>query len=112
LILKEDETVTICTDCTVTPRQVAAGRFRRPVLVLGIDGAYVPSRPESARGRREAKGFRFYLLDGERIVQVLSWHQVQTEDDVAEALQQVKEAGLVVFQKWRSIAINATLDLR
>ena len=23
---------------------VAAGRFRRPVLVLGIDGAYVPSR--------------------------------------------------------------------
>ena len=30
--------------------QVAAGRFRRPVLVLGIDGAYVPSRPESARG--------------------------------------------------------------
>jgi hypothetical protein len=57
--------------------QVAAGRFRRPVLVLGIDGAYVPSRPESARGRRagqaryrarwrhawyEAKGFRFYLL--------------------------------------------------
>jgi hypothetical protein len=32
--------------------QVRAGRFRRPVLVLGIDGAYVPSRPESARGRR------------------------------------------------------------
>jgi hypothetical protein len=94
-------------------RQVAAGRFRRPVLVLGLDGAYVPSRPESARGRRpgqarhrarrarwqhewrEAKGFRFYLLDGDRIVQVLSWHQVQTEGDVAEALQQVKEAGLI-----------------
>src|SRR5262249_16570714 len=94
-------------------RQAAAGRFRRPVLVLGIDGAYVPSRPERARGRRpgqarhrarrarwhhewrEAKVFRFYLLDGERIVQVLSWHQVQTEEDVAEALQQVKEAGLI-----------------
>jgi hypothetical protein len=93
--------------------QVAAGRFRRPVLVLGIDGAYVPSRPESARGRRpgqarsrarrargrhewrEAKGFRFYLLDGERIVQVLSWHQVQTESDLADALQQVKEAGVI-----------------
>src|SRR5215216_5613719 len=69
--------------------QVAAGRFRRPVLILGIDGAYVPSRPESARGRRpgqarprarrarwqhewrEAKGVRFSLLDGERIVHVL-----------------------------------------
>jgi len=32
--------------------QGAAGHFRRPVLVLGIDGAYVPSRPEQARGRR------------------------------------------------------------
>ena len=32
--------------------EVAAGRLRRPVLVLGIDGAYVPTRPASARGRR------------------------------------------------------------
>ena len=93
--------------------QVAAGRFRRPVLVLGIDGAYVPSRPESARGRRpgqarqrarrarwrhewrEAKGFRFYLLDGERIVHVLSWHQVQNEQDLGKALQQVKDASVI-----------------
>src|SRR5712691_11711422 len=92
---------------------VAAGRFRRPVLVLGIDGAYVPTRPDSARepckGRRgkraqrarwrgqwrDAKGFRFYLLDGERIVHVLSWHQVQSEEQLGEALQQIKEAGLI-----------------
>ena len=93
--------------------QVRAGRFRRPVLVLGIDGAYVPSRPASARGRRpgqarqrarrarwhhewrEAKGFRFSLLAGERIVHVLSWHQIQKEHEVGEALQQVKDAGLI-----------------
>jgi hypothetical protein len=93
--------------------QVATGRFRRPVLVLGIDGAYVPSRPESARGRRpgqaryrakrarwkhewrEAKGFRFYLLDGDRIVHVLSWHQVQNEHDLGKALKKVKDAGLI-----------------
>jgi hypothetical protein len=93
--------------------QVAAGRLRRPVLVLGIDGAYVPSRPESARGRRpgqarhrarrarwrhewrEAKGFRLYLLDGERIVHVLSWHQVYSEEEVGKALQQVKDAGVI-----------------
>ena len=93
--------------------QVAAGRFRRPVLVLGIDGAYVPSRPESARGRRpgqahhrarrarwrhewrEAKGFRFYWLDGERIVHVRSWHQVSNEQDLGEALRQGKDAGLI-----------------
>jgi hypothetical protein len=93
--------------------QVAAGRRRRPVLVLGIDGAYVPSRPESARGRRpgqahqrarraqwrhewrEAKGFRFYLLNGDRIVHVLSWHLVQNEHELGEALRHVKEAGVI-----------------
>jgi hypothetical protein len=92
---------------------VAAGRFRRPVLVLGIDGAYVPTRPESARGRRpgqarqrarrarwrgewhEVKGLRLYLLDGDRIVHVLSWHQVQTEAQLGEALKQIKAAGLI-----------------
>ena len=93
--------------------EVAAGRLRRPVLVLGIDGAYVPTRPDSARGRRpgearhrakrarwqgqwrDAKGFRLYLMDGERIVHVLSWHQVQNEDQLGEALKQVKEAGVI-----------------
>jgi hypothetical protein len=92
---------------------VAAGRWRRPVVVLGIDGAYVPTRPDSARGSRpglrgkrakralwrgqwrDAKGFRFYLLDGERIVHLLSWHQVQTEEQLGEALAQVKKAGLI-----------------
>ena len=91
----------------------AAGRWRRPVVVLGIDGAYVPTRPDSARepqkGRRrtrakrarwrgqwrDAKGFRFYLLDGERIVHVLSWHQVQNEEQLGEALKQIKEAGVI-----------------
>jgi hypothetical protein len=93
--------------------EMAADRFRRPVLVLGIDGAYVPTRPESARqcleGQRhfrarraswhgqwrDAKGFRFYLIDDERIVQLLSWHQVQNEEQLGDALKQVKEAGLI-----------------
>jgi hypothetical protein len=92
---------------------VAAGRWRRPVMVLGIDGAYVPTRPDSARapqeGRRhtrakrawwrgqwrDAKGFRFSLLDGERIVHVLSWHQVQSEEQLGEALRQIKNAGVI-----------------
>src|ERR687886_2659122 len=99
--------------------EVAADRFRRPVLVLGIDGAYVPTRPESARGRRpgqgrqrarrarwrgqwrDAKGFRFYLLDGERIVHVLSWHQVQNEAQLGAALKQIKEAGVIPEEQVR-----------
>lgn len=105
-------------------RQVAAGRFRRPVLVLGMAGAYVPSRPESARGRRpgqarcrarrarwrhewrEAKGFRFSLLDGERIVHVLSWHQVQTAEELGEAVQQVKDAGVIPEETVRLCVIG------
>src|SRR5437763_12000493 len=99
--------------------ELAAGCWRRPVLVLRIDGAYVPSRPDSARGRRpgqarqrarraqwrhewrEAKGFRFCLLDGERIVHVLSWHQVYNEQEVGEALQQVKDVTGCKF--WQSL---------
>ena len=98
---------------------VSAGRLRRPVLVLGIDGAYVPTRPDSARepceGRRgkrarrarwrgqwrDAKGFRFSLLDGERIVHVLSWHQVHNEEQLGEALKQVKEAGVIPEEQVR-----------
>ena len=93
--------------------ELAAGGFRRPGLVLGIDGAYVPTRPDSARQRqegqrhcrsrraswhgqwRDAKGFRFYLIDDERIVHVLSWHQVQNEAHLGDALKQVKEAGVI-----------------
>jgi hypothetical protein len=99
--------------------EVAAGRLRRPVMVLGIDGAYVPTRPDSARtpgeGRkgkrarrarwrgqwRDAKGFRFYLLDGERIVHVLSWHQGQNEAQLGEALKQIKQAGLIPEEQVR-----------
>ena len=93
--------------------EMAVGCFRRPVLVLGIDGAYVPTRPDSARQRqegqrhcrsrraswhgqwRDAKGFRLYLIDDERIVHVLSWHQVQNEEQLGDALTQVKEAGVI-----------------
>lgn len=93
--------------------QGAAGKWRRPVVVLGIDGAFVPTRPESARGRRpgqrsqrakrpqwkgawrDAKGFRFYLIDDGRIVHLLSWHQVQNESDLGEALTQGKKAGVI-----------------
>ena len=99
--------------------EIAAGRFRRPVLVLGIDGAYVPTRPESARQRqsgqrrcrarraswrgqwRDAKGFRFYLIDDERIIHLLSWHQVHNEEQLGEALKQVKEAGLIPEEQVR-----------
>lgn len=93
--------------------QVAQGKSWRPIMVLALDGAHVPTRPESARGSRagrkkqranrahwrgewrEAKGFRLYLVNGDRIVHLLSWHQIQTDKECADALRQVKEAGLI-----------------
>jgi uncharacterized protein UPF0236 len=99
--------------------QVAAGKRRRPIMVLAIDGAYVPTRPERARGGRggrkkirakrahwqgewrEAKGFRFYLVAAERIVHLLSWHQIQDDEELFAALRQVKEAGLILEDQVR-----------
>jgi hypothetical protein len=98
---------------------VAMGQPWRPILVLAIDGADVPTRPETAKGRRpgrkraraqrarwtgewrEAKGFRFYLIADDRIVQVLSWHQVQTDEEAAAALRQVQAAGLIPEEEVR-----------
>jgi hypothetical protein len=92
---------------------VAAGRRWRPIGVLAIDGADLPTRPEEAKGRRsgrkkhrakrahwqgqwrEAKGFRFYLVDDDRIIHLLSWHQIQDHEELFAALRQVKEAGLI-----------------
>ncbi len=93
--------------------EVAKGKKWRPIVVLAIDGAQVPTRPEAAKGGRpgrkrerakrahwqgqwrEAKGFRFYLVDKARIVHLLSWHQVQSDEELAQALEQVKQARLI-----------------
>jgi len=93
--------------------EMAAGKTWRPVLVLAIDGALVPTRPEQAKGpvagrrhtraRRaswpgewqEAKGLRVSRVERERIVPLLSWYQVHQEEDVGAALRRVQEAGLI-----------------
>lgn len=99
--------------------EVAEGRRWRPVVVLAIDGADVPTRPEAAKARRpgrkqqrakrarwqgqwrEAKGFRFYLVDDDRIVHLLSWHQLQDDEALFAALRQVKEASLIPQEQVR-----------
>ena len=99
--------------------EVAAGRRWRPIVVLAIAGADVPTRPETAKARRagrkkqrakrarwqgewrEAKGFRFYLVDEDRIVHLLSWHQIQDDEELFAALRQIKEAGLIPEEQVR-----------
>jgi hypothetical protein len=63
------------------------------------DGKRLATR---ATGRwRDAKGLPFYLLAEDRFVQVLSWHQVPTEEETVEALRQIKAAGLISEEQVR-----------
>jgi len=68
----------------------------RPVLVVASDGAHVPTRPKAKRNEKrgqgrwqEAKGFRIYLLGKDRIVHLVSWHQIQNEEQFGEDLSLV-----------------------
>ncbi len=71
------------------------GRVWRPILVVAADGAHLPTRPNvgsrsQKRGTgewKEAKGFRIYLVGQERIIQVMSWHQISDEEEFGEALK-------------------------
>jgi hypothetical protein len=94
-------------------RALQADKWRRPVMGLAIDGAHVPTRPDEAgewldapkryRARRarwkggykEAKGLRLYAFDAERIVHVLSWHQIQDDEAIGQALDHIKQKGLI-----------------
>jgi len=102
----------------------AAGQTWRPVLVWAIDGAFVPTRPEQAKGQatgrrrtrakrahwegegQEAKGFRCSLVDKARIVQVLSCDQVCTDADVGAAPKHVQAAGLIPEDQGRWCVIG------
>lgn len=104
-------------------REVGVGKKWRPIMVLATDGAHVPTRPEGAKGKRkgrkkvrakranwegewkEAKGFRFYLVDGDRIEHILSWHQVQSNKELKESLKKVKAAGLIPEEEVRLCVI-------
>lgn len=89
-------------DVLPTRKQVEAtieehsqGRGWRPVVVVAADGAHAPTRPETGKrsGKRgpgswqEAKGFRIYLVGQDRIVQIMSWHQIANEEEFGEALR-------------------------
>jgi hypothetical protein len=80
-------------------------------MMLALDGAHGPMRPEPSphprKGKRgegewkEIKGFRLYLIDGQNITHVISWHQVCGDDELAQDLMRIKEAGLIPEEKIR-----------
>jgi hypothetical protein len=107
----------VCPDKTQIHRQVdklAEGKFRRPVFMIGIDGAHAPIRPEPSprsgkRGKgdwREVKGFRMYLLNGRQIVHLISWHQIKSDKELGNDLLAIKQAGLIPEDKVRICTIG------
>lgn len=107
----------VCPDKTEVHRkidEISEGRFRRPVLMIGIDGAHAPTRPEPSprKGKRgkgewkEVKGFRMYLLDDKQIVHLISWHQIENDKALANDLVQIKQAGLIPEDNVRICAIG------
>ena len=94
--------------------ELSAGRFRRPILMIGLDGAHAPTRPEPSprKGKRgkgewqEVKGFRLYLLAGDRINHLISWHQIKDDKELAADLLKIKDAGLILEDKVRICIIG------
>ncbi|MDR4503198.1 MAG: ISKra4 family transposase [Candidatus Scalindua sp.] len=90
---------------------LSVDKFRRPIMMLALDGAHGPMRPEPSphprKGKRgkgeykEIKGFRLYLIDGQTIIHLISWHQVCADHELAEYLVKIKEAGLIPHEKIR-----------
>lgn len=91
--------------------ELSGDKFRRPIMMLALDGAHGPMRPEPTphprKGKRgegewkEIKGFRLYLLDGQNIEHLISWHQVCRDNELAQDLARIKEAGLIPEGKIR-----------
>jgi hypothetical protein len=89
-------------------------KFRRPVLMIGIDGAHAPTRPEPSpkKGERgegkwkEVKGFRFYLLDNKKIIHLISWHQIKNDKELLNDFLEIKRAGLIPEDKVRICVIG------
>lgn len=111
-IASDLEILDVCPTKEEVEKKIAElkeGKFRRPVAMLAVDGAHAPTRPEpsardSKRGKgewKEVKGFRLYLIDAHKIVHLLSWHQIGTDEDVASALKAIKDAGLVPEERVR-----------
>jgi len=47
---------------------------------------------------QEVKGFRLYLLAGERISHLISWHQIKDDKELAADLLKIKDGDLVICE--------------
>lgn len=98
--------------------RIGEGKRWRPVMMMTLDGAQEPVRPEPSprKGKRgkgdwkEVKGFRLYLIDEDRIEHVISWHQMADNHQIADDLRTIKEAGLIPEEKVRLCVVADGAD--
>jgi len=84
--------------------KIAKGKKRRPVFVFTADGAMLPIRTEKLHSPncwKEARGIRGYLLDQDRIVHVLSWHQIASKQEFLQYLIEIRDKNLLPPDKVR-----------
>jgi hypothetical protein len=116
-IAQDLQVLDVCPSKKEIKRQIdkiAEGQFRRPILMIGLDGSHAPTRPEPSarkgpRGKgewKEVKGFRLYLLDNDRIVHLISWHQIKSDKELAADLLRIKQAALIPEDKVRICVIG------
>ena len=78
--------------------KISDGKKRRPVFVFTADGAMLPIRTETLHAPncwKEARGIRGYLIDQDRIVHVLSWHQISSKQDFLQYLIEIRDKNLI-----------------
>ncbi|WP_319548645.1 ISKra4 family transposase [Desulfogranum marinum] len=83
---------------------ISEDNYRRPILVFSADGAMVPIRTEE-KGQphcwREAKGIRGYLLDNDKVVLLLSWHQISNVIEFRQFLAELRKQDTIPLDKVR-----------
>jgi hypothetical protein len=92
--------------------EISLGKSRRPVLVVTADGAMAPIRTEKGLPQcwKENKGVRFYLIDGKKIVHLLSWHQICSKQEFIKSLQTIKGLALFPEEKVRVCCLGDGAD--
>jgi hypothetical protein len=94
---------TVIPDAADIQRRIDAAKTHpedKPILVVALDGAHEPTRPQARRNAKrgpgqwkEAKGVRLYLaLADNRIEHLASWHQIQDAEAMRRDLERIAQS--------------------
>jgi hypothetical protein len=107
------EIVPTADEITQIIEDISEDNHRRPILVFSADGAMVPIRT-AEKGKphqwKEAKGIRGYLLDKDKIVHLLSWHQISNINEFRGFLADLRGKDIIPLEKVRLCFVGDGAD--